>query len=262
MSFLRPLPNMVVMAPRDESQLRHMLRTAVEHPGPAALRYPRGAGVGVPLDAEMVPLPIGRGELLRDGDDVLLVTIGPLAHRALAAAELLAARGIEAAVFDGRFVKPLDAEAVTRLARRCGAVVTAEEHSGIGGFGAAVLEALAAARVCVPVQCLSLPDRIIEHGDAEAVRRACQLDAEGMARAALSLRGGERSLGGGRPAVSSVRLEPPRRSHLPAVSEPVGGRNEPRPVASAFGRRDGTSAAGGPGPVTPIAATIDSEPKR
>ncbi|MDJ0867703.1 MAG: 1-deoxy-D-xylulose-5-phosphate synthase [Myxococcota bacterium] len=187
--YLRMLPNMVVMAPKDENELRHMLRTAIEHPGPAAVRYPRGAGFGVPLDPRTKTLPIGEAELLRDGDDVLVVAIGRPTHPALEAAAELASQGVSAAVLNARFVKPLDVERVAALARRCRAVLTVEEAAGMGGFGSAVLEALAAAGVAVPVQCLAIPDRVIEHGSPDAFRAALGLDAPGIARAALALLG-------------------------------------------------------------------------
>jgi 1-deoxy-D-xylulose-5-phosphate synthase len=188
-AYLRALPNMVVMAPKDENELRHMLKTAIEHPGPAAVRYPRGNGFGVPLDPDLKTVPIGEAELLRDGDDVLVAAIGTLAHAALDAAGELAAAGVSAAVLNARFVKPLDARRIVELAARCRAVVTIEEACGPGGFGGAVLEALAAAGVTVPVRCLALPDRIVEHGDPDAIRAEHGLDAAGIARAARELLG-------------------------------------------------------------------------
>ncbi|MCC6642455.1 MAG: 1-deoxy-D-xylulose-5-phosphate synthase, partial [Deltaproteobacteria bacterium] len=133
-AYLRALPNLVVMAPKDENELQHMLRTAVEYPGPAAVRYPRGSGFGVPLDPETKGILIGESELLRDGDQVVIVALGTLAHAALEAAGELAAEGVSAAVVNARFAKPLDASRIVALARRCGAVVTVEEHSACGGF--------------------------------------------------------------------------------------------------------------------------------
>jgi 1-deoxy-D-xylulose-5-phosphate synthase len=186
-AYLRSLPNIVVMAPKDENELRHMLRTAVEHDGPAAVRYPRGAGFGVPLDPEVKSIPIGEAELLRDGDDVLLVAYGTLVHTTLEAANELAADGVSAAVLNARFAKPLDADRIVALARRAGALVTVEEAAGQGGFGSAVLEALAAAGVTVPVRCLALPSGPIEHGNPDAQRAVFGLDAEGIARAAREL---------------------------------------------------------------------------
>ncbi len=188
-SYLRTLPNIIVMAPKDENELQHMLRTAVEYDGPAAIRYPRGAGFGVPMDPEVKAVPVGKAELLRDGDDALVIAYGTLAHAALEAAEELAADGISAAVLNARFAKPLDAERILELARRAGAVVTVEEHAGMGGFGSAVLEALAEAGVVVPTRCLAVPDRLVEHGDPASQCHAMGLDAEGIARAARELVG-------------------------------------------------------------------------
>jgi 1-deoxy-D-xylulose-5-phosphate synthase len=169
-----------------------MLCTAVTHPGPAAIRFPRGAGVGVPLDPEIKALPVGEAELLRDGDDVALIAIGSMVHPALEASAELSGRDVSAAVLNARFVKPLDSERVVALARRCGAVVTIEEHSHAGGLGTAVLEALAAADVMVPVRVLAIPDRLIEHGDPAAILAELGLDAAGIAAAAAHLVAGDR----------------------------------------------------------------------
>jgi 1-deoxy-D-xylulose-5-phosphate synthase len=188
-SYLRALPNIVVMAPKDENELQHMLRTAIEYPGPAAVRYPRGNGFGVPLDPEMKAIPIGKAELLRDGDDVALVAIGTLVHDALDAAHRLSEQGIRAAVLNARFAKPLDSEAIVALARRCGALVTVEEHTQQGGFGAAVLEALSAAGVQAKTRCLAVPDRVVEHGDPAKQRAGFGLDPAGIAGAARALLG-------------------------------------------------------------------------
>ena len=186
-AYLRMLPNMVVMAPKDENELRHMLKTAVLHPGPAALRFPRGNGVGVPLEAEIKALPIGEAELLRDGDAVAVLAFGHVVHPALEAAELLAAEGISAAVLNARFAKPLDAERIGALARRCQRVVTVEEGSALGGFGAAVMELLARLGIRAAVQSVAIPDRIVEHGNADEIRAEMGLDAAGIATAARQL---------------------------------------------------------------------------
>ena len=129
LSYLCALPNMVVMAPKDENELQHMLKTAIEHPGPAAVRYPRGNGFGVPFDPEIKSLPLGEAELLRDGDDALVVALGTLVHPALEAAQELASEGLSVACLNARFAKPLDLSRILALARRCGAVVTVEEHA-------------------------------------------------------------------------------------------------------------------------------------
>jgi len=186
-AYLRTLPNTVVMAPKDENELRHMLRTAIDHPGPAAVRYPRGSGHGVPLDPDVKGLPLGEAELLRDGDDVAIVALGAMVHPALEAAEELQAHGIGAAVLNARFAKPLDRGRIAPLARRCGAVLTVEEHSGMGGFGGAVLECLAESQLEVPARILAVPDRLVEHGSPAAVQHGLGLDAEGIAAAARSL---------------------------------------------------------------------------
>jgi len=186
-AYFRALPNTVVMAPKDENELRHMLRTAIEYPGPAAVRYPRGNGLGVPLDPDLKTVPIGEAELLRDGDDLLVLALGTLVHPALDAADELQGQGVRAAVVNARFVKPLDSARIVALARRCGAVLTVEEHAGMGGFGSAVLEALAAADVEVPVRCLAIPDRLVEHGDPDHLLHELGLDAAGIVRAAREL---------------------------------------------------------------------------
>jgi 1-deoxy-D-xylulose-5-phosphate synthase len=186
-AFLRTLPNLVVMAPKDENELQHMLRTAIEFPGPAAIRYPRGTGFGVPLDPDVKGLRIGESELLRDGDDVLIVAFGTLAHVALEAAVELAAEGVSAAVVNARFAKPLDVDRIVPLARRCRAVVTVEEHSACGGFGAAVMEALAEAGVVAPVRVLAVPDQFIEHGNCAKQLAEFGLDVPGIAAAARAL---------------------------------------------------------------------------
>jgi len=187
LAYLRTLPNMVVMAPRDENELQRLLATAIAYPGPAAIRYPRGNGLGVPLDPDIKPLPLGQAELLRDGGDAAVLAIGTLAHAALEAAAELASRGLSVAVLNARFVKPLDLERILGLARRCGALVTVEEASGMGGFGSAVLEALAQAGLSVPTRCLAIPDRLIEHGDPGRFRAALGLDGAGIAAAVLEL---------------------------------------------------------------------------
>ncbi len=186
-AYLRALPNMVVMAPRDGDELRRMLRTAIDHPGPAALRFPRGQAPSVPSETVVEPLPIGKAALLRDGTDVALIAIGSMVATALRSAETLAEEGVEAAVLDARFVKPLDVPAITRVARRTRGVVTLEEHGVQGGFGEAVVRVLAEHDLRVPVRTLAVPDRIVEHGDPETLLASFGLDVEGVARAARKM---------------------------------------------------------------------------
>jgi 1-deoxy-D-xylulose-5-phosphate synthase len=188
-AYLRTLPNMIVMAPRDENELRQMLRTAIEHPGPAAVRFPRGAATGVPIAEEIKPIKLGEAELLRTGDALGIVAIGACVSRALEAAESLRADGIESAVLDARFVKPLDEARILDLAGSCAALLVVEEHSGQGGFGDAVLALLARHRVGRPVRALAVPDRVIEHGSPARVLAELGLDAPGIERAARELLG-------------------------------------------------------------------------
>jgi len=167
-AYLRALPNAAVMAPKDENELQHMLATAIEYPGPAAVRFPRGAGLGIALDPDIKSVPLGEAELLRDGDDVAIVAIGTMVHPALEAANDLAADGISSAVLNARFVKPLDRDRIVNLAKRCGCIVTIEEHSAMGGFGSAILELLSEEGLTTPVRVIGVRDDLIEHGETPA----------------------------------------------------------------------------------------------
>jgi 1-deoxy-D-xylulose-5-phosphate synthase len=180
-AYLRHVPNMVVMAPKDENELQHMIKTAVEHPGPTAVRYPRGTGYGVPMDQEIKKLEIGKAELLLDGNDVAIVAIGNMVYPSIEAAKRLATDGISAAVVNARFVKPLDEELILRIAKKTGRVVTVEEHALLGGFGSAVLECVDAAGVTgIKSLRMGLPDSYIEHGTQKVLRQKYGLDAEGI----------------------------------------------------------------------------------
>lgn len=181
-AYLRILPNMVVMSPKDENELQHMLYTALKHPGPVALRYPRGAGLGVPLDARLLRLPIGRAELLREGQDVVIIAIGSGVHLSLLAADRLSAEGISASVVNARFVKPLDRSMILRLARKHKYIVTVEEHVLNGGFGSAVMELLEEEKVFgVEVKRIGIPDRFVEQGPARVLLDQLGLSPEGIA---------------------------------------------------------------------------------
>lgn len=188
LSFLRHVPNMVLMAPKDENELQHMLKTALDHPGPAALRYPRGNGAGVPMEGTFRTLPIGKGEILREGKDVLLIAIGSTAQTALQAADQLARQSIEATVLNARFVKPLDETLILEWAGKIGKVITVEENVLQGGFGSAVLEMFQEA-ACIPPDFmrLGLPDAFIPHGSQGILRNLYGIDAAGIEGAALSL---------------------------------------------------------------------------
>jgi len=185
-AYLRVIPNLVVAAPRDENDLEGLLAAAVASGRPFALRFPRGAAPGVSILSEPKALPIGRGELLRRGSDVALLGIGRTVGVAQATAELLAERGIRAAVVDARYVKPLDAELICGVARGTGRVVTIEDHAGLGGFGSAVLELLARELPGTAVRVHGLPDRFTDHGDVNAQYRAAAIDPDSVASDTLS----------------------------------------------------------------------------
>ncbi|MEG4066110.1 1-deoxy-D-xylulose-5-phosphate synthase [Microcoleus sp. Pol11C2] len=168
-AFLRCLPNMVVMAPKDEAELQRMIVTGINHTnGPITMRYPRGNGYGVPLMEEgWEELPIGKAEILRNGDDVLILGYGSMVYPAMQTAQILSEHGIEATVINARFVKPLDTELILPLAQRIGKVVTMEEGCLMGGFGSAVAEALLDNNVLVPVMRLGVPDTLVDHATPE-----------------------------------------------------------------------------------------------
>jgi 1-deoxy-D-xylulose-5-phosphate synthase len=186
-AYLRPLPGIVLMAPKDEAELRQMVWTAVRYAatggGPIAFRYPRGTGVGAALDAPLAELPIGISETLRDGADVAILCYGPVANDALVAAEALAAAGIEATVVNARFAKPLDAERYLALAARIGRVLTVEEHVIAGGFGSAVSELFVERGAKVELEILGVPDEWVDHGAQTLWRTHFGLDADGIAAA-------------------------------------------------------------------------------
>ena len=163
-SYLRAIPNFTVMAPKDEAELQRMLVSSLQHSGPCAIRIPRGPGEGVPLMEEgWEPLPIGRGELLREGDDLLIVAYGAMNSKAMATAELLASQGVESTVVNARFLRPLDDELLHPLARRIGKVVTIEEGTLSGGFGSAVTESLSDADIKPSILRLGIPDVLVDH---------------------------------------------------------------------------------------------------
>ncbi|MBI3978749.1 MAG: 1-deoxy-D-xylulose-5-phosphate synthase [Chloroflexi bacterium] len=186
LTYLRALPEMVVGVPADENELQHMVYTAYQHAGirrigPFALRFPRGAGFGVTMETDLHELPVGQGELLRAGRDVGILAVGPAVSASLAAAERLAREGIECAVVNVRWVKPLDGDLVSQLARTCRLLVTVEENALMGGFGSAVLELLADRGWGVPVRRLGFPDDFVEHGSQSIIRAQLGLDAGGIA---------------------------------------------------------------------------------
>ncbi len=188
-AFLRSIPNIVSMAPKDENELQHMLKTALTYEmGPIALRYPRGTGIGVKLETEPKPLPIGKAEICQEGDDLLIVAIGNRVYPALEAAKTLSETGIETTVVNARFIKPLDVTLIVDLAKQIGNMITVEDGVLMGGFGSAVLEALAAeGNTDVRVTSLGVPDRFIEHGDVKTLYERYGYDTEAIIRAGVAL---------------------------------------------------------------------------
>jgi len=182
-SYFRCIPNVLLAAPKDENELQHLLYTALQAGRPFAIRYPRGNGHGVVLDQELKEIPIGTGELLRDGNDVAILALGSTVHPSLEAAEILLAEGIDCAVVNNRFVKPLDADLILNICRRTKRALTVEEGTIVGGFGSAVQELLASkAQPDIAVRLLGLPDKFIDHGSQAALRAKLSLDAQGIAR--------------------------------------------------------------------------------
>ena len=187
-SYLRCLPNAVVTAPMDENELQHLVYTAYKYKGPFAIRIARGAAIGTPLDDDLRELPIGKGRVVREGGDVAIFALGKPASAAVEAAEMLAEHGISCRVVNPIFVKPLDVDLLLDAARSVGRIVTVEENVLAGGFGSAVLEALAEAGLeDAAVHRIGMPDSFIEHGTAADQRRRLQLDAQGIVDQVLSV---------------------------------------------------------------------------
>ena len=188
LAYLRHVPNMVVMAPKDENELQHMVKSCISYDRPAAVRYPRGSSLGVDMDPMPQALPLGKGELLREGTDIALVAIGVTVHQAAAAAERLAQEGISAAVVNARFVKPLDGDLIAAVAREVKCLLTVEESTAMGGFGSAILELLSEKGIInLPTKCLGLPDWFIEQGPQDLLREKYGLTADGVHQQAKQL---------------------------------------------------------------------------
>ncbi|MBI9089272.1 MAG: 1-deoxy-D-xylulose-5-phosphate synthase [Desulfobacterium sp.] len=189
-AFLRNIPNLTIMAPRDENQLARMLKTAIDHDGPIALRYPRGKGEGVVVDPEIKPLPLGKGELVRNGEDIAIIAVGRMVGEAIKAACELETLGISCAVVDARFIKPLDKQLLLDTVDRTRAIVTVEEHVLDGGFGSAVLELLADNdRFNCKIRRVGIRDTFVEHGSQEILRSEYGVDDKAIVKAAREIVG-------------------------------------------------------------------------
>jgi 1-deoxy-D-xylulose-5-phosphate synthase len=186
-TYLRSLPNMTLMAPKDENELRHMLYTALQQPGPVAIRYPRGKGVGVALDDEFQLIPIGEAELLKEGKDLLIIAIGNMVAPAQAAALALQQEGLSVGVVNSRFIKPLDPQ-LAKWAKASGKVLIVEENIRQGGLGSAVLELFQDLDLgFLRIRRLGLPDKFVEQGSQDILRNICGLDQAGIMKEARDL---------------------------------------------------------------------------
>ena len=189
LSYLRNIPNMTIMAPANEDELQHMLLTAFDYrDGPVAIRYPRDKVEGIELKDPQI-LPWGKGELVRHGEDLLIIAAGTIVNTAIAAAEKLFWQGIKTAVINARFVKPLDEELILSWAQKCGRVITIEENILAGGFGSGVLELFEKRGVCLPVKRLGIDDQFVGHGSRAQVLSCCNLDTDAIIKAALAFSG-------------------------------------------------------------------------
>jgi len=190
-SFLRHIPNLVLMAPKDERELQSMLATALEHDGPAAIRYPRGVGVGAAVDDAVRALPLGQGEVVRQGGDAAIIALGSRVYPAWEAAKELEVEGVDVTVFNSRFVRPLPEGQLLELARRHKQLLIVEENMVAGGFGSAVLEFFAREGVLegLRVKLLGLPDVFVEHGPQRLLRARLGLDKDGIKAALRDLLG-------------------------------------------------------------------------
>ena len=187
-SYLRHIPNLIVMVPKDEEEFRHMIKTAVDCHQPVALRYPRGKGEGVERSPRLHPLEIGKGEILREGRDALILAIGVTVYPALRAAERLDQRNISTAVINCRFLKPLDRSLICDWAKRTGRVLTVEENVLQGGFGSAVLELLEEEGLySIQIKRLGIPDLFVEHGPQSLLREKYGIDENGIYRGVMEM---------------------------------------------------------------------------
>lgn len=188
-AYLRSIPNMTIMAPKDENELRHMLKTAVDFDGPISIRYPRGSGVGVDISEPLHTLPIGKAEVLREGQDVCIWAIGSMVQSALDAVAALKEQGISAGVVNMRFAKPLDSELLFECAKKYGKIVTLEEGVLAGGVGSAVLEALNKEQLLQQCRVLTLgiPDEFVLHGDKKLLFRDLSLDVPSIVKQTAEL---------------------------------------------------------------------------
>ncbi|MEN6615741.1 MAG: 1-deoxy-D-xylulose-5-phosphate synthase [Syntrophorhabdus sp.] len=182
LSYFRHIPNMVLMAPKDENELKQMLYSGYRYEKPVAIRYPRGEALGVPIDEDFKEIEFGTWELLREGDDIALIACGNMVAVAMEVAASLAEYKINAAVVNGRFIKPMDERMLADIAKRTRRIVTLEENVLIGGFGSGVAEALSRADILIPLKSIGIPDCFVTHGKQDTLRKALGIDRDGIVR--------------------------------------------------------------------------------
>lgn len=189
-SYLRHIPNLIISAPKDEDELRHMLYSSINYKKPAAVRYPRGNCLGVEMTGPLMQIPAGKAEVLINGSDLAVIALGTMVYPAKEAVEKLGAEGISAALVNARFVKPLDEELIAGLAKKTGRIITIEENALQGGFGSAILELLEERGIKCEVKRIGVPDEFVEHGGQEELRARYGLDAKGIEKAIRCFAGG------------------------------------------------------------------------
>jgi 1-deoxy-D-xylulose-5-phosphate synthase len=182
LTYFRHIPNMILMAPKDENELKQMLYSGYRYERPVAIRYPRGEALGVPIEDDFREIPLGTWEILREGKDITMIACGNMVATAMAAADVLATEGMEAGVVNGRFIKPMDEKLLTEVAARTRRILTLEENVLIGGFGSGVGEALARAGSLIPLKSLGIPDVFVAHGSQETLRKSLGIDLDGIVR--------------------------------------------------------------------------------
>jgi 1-deoxy-D-xylulose-5-phosphate synthase len=180
LSYLRHMPGMSILAPKDEDELKNMIYTALSYDGPAAIRYPRGKAIGVPLNKDYSFIPWGKGEIMVKGKEILIVAVGAMVYPALTVRELLLDYGVESTVINARFIKPLDEELILDNIQHHKYLVTMEDNVAAGGFGSAVLELLSQKNISVQTLLLAIPDEFVPHGKSEILKERIGLTSEGM----------------------------------------------------------------------------------
>jgi 1-deoxy-D-xylulose-5-phosphate synthase len=183
LSFFRHMPNMVLMAPKDENELKQMLYSAYVYKRPVAIRYPRGEGQGVPIDKEFKEIPLGAWEILKEGSELTIIACGNMVYPALSVAKELEKEGIDIGVINGRFIKPMDSKMLSEVALRTKKILTLEENTLVGGFGSGIMELLSKEERTISIKSMGIPDTFVTHGSQKKLRNTLGIDREGIKKA-------------------------------------------------------------------------------